>query len=43
MNMVSVNFHFSFGIYAVVHKLYLSHIAKKVFSSNTNLAVDEKN
>ena len=29
MNMVGVNFHFSFGILAVVHKLYLSHIAKK--------------
>ena len=29
MNMVSVNFHFSFGIIAVVHKLHLSHVAKK--------------
>ena len=40
--MVSINFHFSFGIYAVVHKLYLSHVAKKVFSSDTNLAVQLK-
>ena len=29
MNVISVNFHFSFGILAVVHKLYLSHVAKK--------------
>ena len=29
MNMVSVNSHFSFGILVVVHKLYLSHVAKK--------------
>ena len=29
MNIVSVNFHFSFGILAVVHKLYLSIVAKK--------------
>ena len=29
MNMVSVNFHLSFGILAVVNKLFLSHIAKK--------------
>ena len=29
MNMVSVKFHFSFGICAVVQKLYLSHVAKK--------------
>ena len=29
MNMVSVNFHFSFSILAVVHKLNLSHVAKK--------------
>ena len=29
MNMVRVNFHFSFGILGIVHKLYLSHVAKK--------------
>ena len=29
MNMVSVNLHFSFGIYALVHKLFLSHVAQK--------------
>ena len=44
MNKVSVNFLFSFGILAVVHKLSLSHVAKKTSSGfsiryDTNLAV----
>ena len=39
MIMVSVNFHFLFGILAIVHKLYLSHVAKKRLQSDTNLAV----
>ena len=45
MNMVSVNFHFSFGINAVVHKLYLSHVAKKVqFRYKPGCtAIDDKN
>ena len=38
--MVSVNFHFSFGILAIVHKLYFEpRREKNVFSSDTNLAV----
>ena len=45
MNMVSVNFHFSFGILAVVHKLYLSHVAKKSIQFRYKLgciAIDDK-
>ena len=46
MNMVSVNFHFSLGIYAVVHKLYLSHAAKKSLQFRYKpgcTAIDDKN
>ena len=39
MIMVSVNFHFLFGILAVVHKLYLSHVTEKRLQCDTNLAV----
>ena len=45
MNKVSVNFQFLFGILSDVHKLYLSHVAKKTSSGffsirfDTNLAV----
>ena len=46
MSMVSVNFHFSFGIYANVHKLYLSHVAKKRLKFQYKpgcTAIDDKN